>query len=69
MVRAEAEGMAVSNILVRSVSERDGFMRGGLEVRQAYPRAHAAQSARPIPVEAASAVSVASIYRDPAGSP
>jgi hypothetical protein len=33
MVRAEGE--AVFNILVRSVSERDAFMRGGLEVRQA----------------------------------
>jgi hypothetical protein len=35
MVRAEAEGIAFSNILVRSVSERDAFIRGGLEVRQA----------------------------------
>jgi hypothetical protein len=69
MVRAEAEGMAFSNILVRSVSERDAFMRGALDVRQACPSAHAAQSASATAVVAANAVSVVSIYRDPAGSP
>jgi hypothetical protein len=61
MVRAEAEGIAFSNILVRSVSERDAFIRGGLEVRQACPRAHTAQSASATAVVAASAVSVESI--------
>jgi hypothetical protein len=35
MVRAEAEGTLFSRMRVRSVSEREGFILGGREVRQA----------------------------------
>jgi len=63
MVSAEAEGMALSSMDVRSVSEREGFMRGVLEVRQAYTKAHPAQRASPIAVDTPRAVSVRSSMR------
>ncbi len=35
MVSAEAEGMLLSKMRVKSLSEREGFILGGREVRQA----------------------------------
>jgi hypothetical protein len=54
--------MLLSRILVRSLSEREGFIRGGRDVLQAWPRAPAAQSASATAVQTLSTVSVVSIY-------